>query len=71
MDAPEPQDSPAPQARPRTRWAMAPRRDMPLVQLLPNLMTVAAICAGLMAIRLAARGDFLNAVALIIVAAVR
>lgn len=71
MDAPEPQEDTPPQTSPaRRRWAMGARRDMPLVQLLPNLMTVAAICAGLLAIRLAARGDYANAVALIIVAAV-
>lgn len=64
------EDQPSKEKPPRTRWAMAPRRDMPLVQLLPNLMTVAALCAGLLAIRLAARGDFPNAVALIIAAAV-
>ena len=31
----------------RSRWTGKPRRDMSLVQLLPNMLTVAAICAGL------------------------
>jgi CDP-diacylglycerol--serine O-phosphatidyltransferase len=49
---------------------MSPRRDMPLIQLLPNLMTIGALCAGLLSIRLGAAGRFPEAVALILVAAV-
>lgn len=46
------------------------RRELPIVQLLPNLVTVAAICAGLTAIRFAAGGNFTVAVQLVLVAAV-
>ncbi len=46
------------------------RREMPIVQLLPNLVTVAAICAGLTAIRYATGGNFTVAVQLILLAAV-
>ncbi|NAZ37471.1 phosphatidylcholine/phosphatidylserine synthase [Rubellimicrobium sp. CFH 75288] len=48
-----------------------PVRDrMPLWRLLPNLVTVAAICAGLTAIRFAALGQYHLSVVLILVAAV-
>lgn len=50
-----------------------PRRtriELPIAQLLPNLITVAAICAGLTAIRLAFEGWFEAAVLLILVASV-
>ena len=33
------------------------RRELPLVQLLPNMMTVAALCAGVTAIRMAITGQ--------------
>lgn len=56
--------------RPRARWPITPRRDMPLIQLLPNLMTIGALCAGLLSIRVAAAGRYPEAVALILVAAV-
>ena len=46
------------------------RRELPIVQLLPNLVTVAAICAGLTAIRYAASGNFTVAVQLVLLAAV-
>lgn len=46
------------------------RKELPLVQLLPNALTLAAICAGLTAIRMAAYGAFSMAIALIILAAV-
>lgn len=42
---------------------------LPLVHLLPNLVTIAAICAGLTAIRLALHGRFEAAVWLILLAA--
>jgi CDP-diacylglycerol---serine O-phosphatidyltransferase len=45
------------------------RRDLPLIQLLPNLMTLAALCCGLTAIRLAFLGRIEGAVALILLAA--
>ncbi len=48
----------------------SPRRKTTLWQLLPNLITVGALCAGLTAVRLATEGRFGLAVALIIVAAV-
>ena len=46
------------------------RREMPIVQLLPNLVTVGAICAGLTAIRYATAGNFTVAVQLVLLAAV-
>lgn len=46
------------------------RRELPIVQLLPNLVTVAAICAGLTAIRFATAGNFTVAVQLVLLAAV-
>ena len=33
------------------------RRELPLVQLLPNMMTVAALCAGVTAIRLSIESE--------------
>lgn len=50
--------------------ARRPRRELPLVQLLPNLMTVAALCAGLTAIRFAITGEFGIAAGLIVLSAV-
>lgn len=73
QDAPQPEkpaDSPPETRAARPRWQMKPRRDMPLIQLLPNMMTMAALCAGVLSIRLAAGGRFAEAVALILVAAV-
>jgi CDP-diacylglycerol--serine O-phosphatidyltransferase len=46
------------------------RRDMPVVHLLPNMVTIAAICAGLTAIRFGFQGDFGRAVQLILLACV-
>lgn len=51
------------------RWRGAPRRDMALVQLLPNMMTVGAICAGLASIRFSAAEQFSAAVLMILLAA--
>lgn len=45
-------------------------RELSILQLLPNLMTIGAICAGLTAIRFAIQDKFEIAVALILVAAV-
>lgn len=47
-----------------------PRARLPLVQLLPNAMTLAALCAGLTAIRFAIQDKFDAAVALILLAAI-
>ena len=47
-----------------------PRAELPLVQLLPNLMTLAALVAGLTAMRLALLGRTEAAVALILLAVV-
>ncbi|MDR9485298.1 MULTISPECIES: CDP-diacylglycerol--serine O-phosphatidyltransferase [Sediminimonas] len=47
-----------------------PKRELRIVQLLPNMMTVAAICAGLTAIRFASQGNFKLAVQLILLAAI-
>jgi CDP-diacylglycerol--serine O-phosphatidyltransferase len=47
-----------------------PGKEVTLAQLLPNMLTVAAICAGITAIRLGAQGDYVRAVELLLVAAV-
>lgn len=46
------------------------RRELPILQLLPNLLTIGAICAGLTAVRFAFQGYFEMSVALIVLAAV-
>lgn len=46
----------------------APKSEMHLFQLLPNLLTLAAICAGLTAIRFGIEGNFERAVQLILLA---
>jgi CDP-diacylglycerol---serine O-phosphatidyltransferase len=46
------------------------RRELDLAQLLPNMMTVGALCAGLTGIRYAIQGNFQLAVTLILLAAV-
>lgn len=48
----------------------SPRPALPLRSLLPNAITLAALCAGLTAIRLAGQGAFDLAVGLIVLAAV-
>ncbi|WP_226782352.1 CDP-diacylglycerol--serine O-phosphatidyltransferase [Oceaniglobus trochenteri] len=48
----------------------APKSEMHIVQLLPNLLTLAAICAGLTAIRFGIEGNFERAVKLILLAGV-
>lgn len=53
-----------------TETPRRPRRELPLVQLLPNLLTVAALCAGLTAIRFAIAGEFGIAAGLIVISAV-
>lgn len=45
------------------------RRELSLAQLLPNMMTVAALCSGLTGIRFAIQGNFQVAVMLILLAA--
>lgn len=47
-----------------------PSGEMSLMQLLPNMLTVSAICAGLSAIRFGVQGDYTLAVLLIMLAAV-
>jgi CDP-diacylglycerol--serine O-phosphatidyltransferase len=56
-----------PKATPRPT---TPRRVMNLWQLLPNFVTVGALCAGLTAVRFATEGRFGMAVGLIIAAAI-
>ena len=51
------------------RPRQTPRHELPLLQLLPNFLTVGAICAGLTAIRFAFQGNYELAVALIVLAA--
>lgn len=46
------------------------RSDIPLVHLLPNMLTIAAICAGLSAIRFGVQGHYVLAVQLIMAACV-
>ena len=46
------------------------RRELSPIQLLPNLLTITAICAGLTAIRFAAAGDYVLAVQLVLAACV-
>ena len=46
------------------------KADFALLQLLPNMLTIAAICAGLTAIRFGVQGNYLYAVQLILVASV-
>ncbi|PUB19182.1 CDP-alcohol phosphatidyltransferase family protein [Yoonia sediminilitoris] len=44
------------------------RRDLPVIALLPNMVTLAAICAGLTSIRFGFQGDYERAVMLILLA---
>jgi len=44
--------------------------DLALVQLIPNMLTIAAICAGLSAIRFSVQGDYELAVQLIVAACI-
>lgn len=46
-----------------------PPREIPLVHLLPNAMTLGAICAGLTAMRMAVAGEFDRAVGFLVLAA--
>lgn len=46
------------------------RKEVTLAQLLPNMLTVAAICAGITAIRLGVQGDYVRAVQLLLIAGV-
>lgn len=48
--------------------AVEKRSDLPLIQLLPNLVTITAICAGLTAIRFGFQHDYERAVQLILLA---
>jgi len=48
----------------------APKSEMHISQLLPNLLTLAALCAGLTAIRFGIEGRFENAVRLILLAGI-
>lgn len=50
--------------------APKPRSELHLQQLLPNLMTIAAMCSGLTGIRFAVDGKFEIAVALVLLAAI-
>ena len=54
---------------PPTPATMPPRKRMHILQLLPNLISILALCAGLTAIRMAVEGRFGWAVALIGLAA--
>lgn len=47
-----------------------PNGDISLIQLIPNLLTVASICAGLSAIRFGVQGSYALAVQLIVVACI-
>lgn len=45
-----------------------PKKNLPFVQLLPNVLTIIAICAGLTAIQQAVTGNYERAVVLILIA---
>ncbi|MEG4642654.1 CDP-diacylglycerol--serine O-phosphatidyltransferase [Paracoccus sp. P2] len=47
-----------------------PQTEFSLVQLLPNMLTIVAVCAGLTAIRFGVQGDYMPAVLLIIAAGI-
>ncbi len=47
-----------------------PRNELTLAQLLPNMLTVAAICAGVTAIRMGVQGDYVRAVQLLLIAGI-
>ena len=53
-----------------TESSRSPKSKMPIVHLLPNLLTIAAICAGLSAIKFGFQGNFELAVYLILLACV-
>lgn len=46
------------------------KTDLPIIHLLPNLLTIVAICAGLTAIRFGFQGDYERAVLLVLAAGV-
>lgn len=64
---PDPEIAPAPEAAPAARRA---RRSLPLVALIPNLVTLLGLCAGLTAVRYALADRWDIAAALIVLAAV-
>ncbi|MDB5658381.1 MAG: CDP-diacylglycerol--serine O-phosphatidyltransferase [Cypionkella sp.] len=69
--SPQPDQRPsAPTSSVPTKSPRRPRKKLHIVQLIPNFMTVAALCAGLTAVRFAIEGQFGLAVALILAAAV-
>ena len=45
-------------------------KEVTLAQLLPNMLTVGAICAGVTAIRMGVQGDYVRAVQLLLIAGV-
>jgi CDP-diacylglycerol--serine O-phosphatidyltransferase len=47
-----------------------PRTELPIVQLLPNVVTIVALCAGLTAIRFGFQGNYERAVQFVLVACV-
>lgn len=59
-------DEPTPDNRPKSDKP----KSVPIVNLLPNLVTITAICAGLTAIRFGYQGDFEMAVRLVLLAGV-
>ena len=67
---PDPVEKPGRDAKPDAKSGPKPRSELHLVQLLPNLITISALCAGLTGIRFAINGQFQAAVAMILVAAV-
>lgn len=67
MKTSEPKPGPKPEP---TQEARKKRAELSLNQLIPNLVTIAAICAGLSAIRFAFQGNFQLAVQLILLASI-
>lgn len=61
----------ADQAQPQTESCEgSDRRNLPFVQLIPNLVTLLGLCAGLTSIRYALQSNFETAAALIVLAAI-
>lgn len=57
-------------SEPDPKSGQKPRSELHLAQLLPNLITISAMCSGLTGIRFAIGGQFQAAVAMILVAAI-
>jgi CDP-diacylglycerol--serine O-phosphatidyltransferase len=70
MAKPTDKDTPDTLPAPAAPEAETKSAEFALIQLLPNMLTIAAICAGLSAIRFAVEGEYALAVKLILAASV-